>query len=287
MAGTFEVWNRGGDSYPSALLALSDPPDSIFAVGDRAVLDRQIIAVVGARRAMSRSLGFATRIAATLARSGACVVSGLAIGVDAAAHEGAIGIDAGRTCAVLGGGIDGGCPVANRDIRDRIADDGGLLLSEWGPGVKTERWMFPHRNRLIAALARAVIVVEASTTSGSLHTVRAAFELERPVGVVPGPVDMGYCRGSNGLLNQPGVVAIVEPEDALGFLSSRVETVPPRPELSDDEAAVWDVLANGAADVDTITQRSRLTTVRCLAAITALELAGNIECTMSGEVRRR
>jgi DNA processing protein len=286
MAGDYGVWARGASPYPSALLDLRDAPDPLYAVGDRRVLDRQVVAVIGARRASPTSLAFARRIGRTLARAGACVVSGLAIGVDAAAHEGALEAPGGRTCAILGGGIDGGAPSCNRALRDRIADE-GLILSEWKAGVRSDRWMFPHRNRLIAALAKATVIVEASTESGALHTVRAAIDLDRTIGVVPGPVDAPAFRGSNALLHHPGACIIVEPEDALALLCPRVEVTAPPPEYSADEASVWDALADGAADIDTITIRSHLTTVRCLAAITALELAGAVESALSGEIRRR
>jgi DNA processing protein len=283
---THEVWPRGTAPYPPALLDLRNPPDPLYAVGDSRVLDRQAVAVVGARRASPTSLAFARRIGRTLARAGACVVSGLAVGVDAAAHEGALEGGAGRTCAVLGGGIDRGVTQSNRLLRERIAQH-GLLLSEWQPGVQPDRWMFPHRNRLIAALAKATIVVEASAESGALHTVRAAIDLDRTIGVVPGPVDAEPYRGSNALLHHPGACVIVDPEDALALLSPRLEVTPPPAEFSDDAAAVWDVLALGAADVDMISIRSHLPITRCLAAITSLELAGVVECAMTGEIRRR
>ena len=280
------MWRRGAAPYPPALLNLPSPPEVLYAVGDAAVLDRQVVAIIGARQASPTSVTFARRIARALARAGACVVSGLAVGVDAAAHEGALEAGRGRTCAILGGGIDGGAPAANRTLRERIAMD-GLLLSEWGTGVHPDRWMFPHRNRLIAALAKATIVVQAGPKSGALHTVRTAIELDRTIGVVPGPVDTEAFRGSNAFLRAPGACAIVEPEDALMLLSPRTEVTPPPPEYTADEASVWDALANGAADIDTITLRAHLTTVRCLAAVTSLELAGAIECAVTGEIRRR
>src|SRR5215469_1907187 len=226
MPDAFQTWTRGTPPYPSALLDLHTAPDCLYAVGDSHVLDRQVIAIIGARHATPTSLAFARRIARVLSRAGACIVSGLAMGVDAAAHEGALEAGSGRTCAVLGGGIDGGAPACNRRLRERIAAD-GLLLSEWSAGVRPDRWMFPHRNRLIAALARATVVVEASATSGALHTVRAAIDLDRTIGVVPGPVDNAAFRGSNALLNHPGACIIVEAEDALGLLSPRVEVTPP------------------------------------------------------------
>ncbi len=286
MPSEFQAWARGIPPYPSALLDLRNPPDPLYAIGDPRVLDRQVVAVIGARHATPTSRAFARRVARVLARAGACVVSGLAMGINAAAHEGALEAGAGRTCAVLGGGIDGGAPACNRALRDRIAAD-GLLLSEWTAGVRPDRWMFPHRNRLIAALARATVVVEASATSGALHTVNAAMDLDRTIGVVPGPVDTAAFCGSNALLHHPGACIIVEAEDALALLSPRVEVTPTPAAYSADEASVWDVLANGAADIDTISIRAHLPTTRCLAAITALELAGAVECDVTGEIRRR
>jgi DNA processing protein len=286
MSSDVAVWLRGVAPYPPALHGLGNAPDPLYAIGDRGVLDRQVVAIIGARHASSHSLAFARRLARTLARAGACVVSGLAIGVDAAAHEGALEAGGGRTCAVLGGGIDDGAPASNRVLRERIAAH-GLLLSEWPVGVHPDRWMFPHRNRLIAALAKATIVVQASAESGALSTVRVAMGLERQIAVVPGPVDHPGFRGSNALLHHPGASIIVDPEDALALLSPRVEVTPPPTAYTADEASVWDALANGAADIDTISVRAHLTIVRCLAAVTSLELAGAIECAITGEVRRR
>lgn len=286
MSGDVAVWSRGVAPYPLALLALRNAPDPLYAIGDGGVLARQMVAVIGARRASSHSLAFARRLGRTLAQAGACVVSGLAIGVDAAAHEGALEAGTGRTCAVLGGGIDDGAPPSNRGLRERIAAQ-GLLLSEWPVGVHPDRWMFPHRNRLIAALAQATIVVEAGAESGALSTVKVAMDLERDIGVVPGPVDHPGFRGSNALLHHAGACIIVDPEDALALVTSRTEVTPPPDTYTADEASVWDVLANGAADIDTITIRAHLTTVRCLAAVTSLELAGAIECAATGEIRRR
>lgn len=286
MRPSYAVWSRGDPPYPPALLDLRKPPAQLFALGDPGVLDRQAVAVIGARNARPHSLSFARRIARVLAQAGACVVSGLALGVDAAAHEGALDVQGGRTCAILAGGLDIGAPHANAPLRERIAAR-GLLLSESAAAVRPDRWMFPHRNRLIAALARATVVVEASAKSGALHTIRAALALDREIAVVPGPVDDVSFKGSNALLQHPGACIIVEPQDALALLSSRVELAPPPPDYSADEASVWDVLADGAADVDTISVRAHLPMVRCLAAITSLELAGAVECGLAGEVRRR
>jgi DNA processing protein len=222
----------------------------------------------------------------TLAEAGACVVSGLALGVDAAAHQGALDVVGGRTCAVLGGGLDVGAPETNRALRDDIADR-GLLLSEWAPGTQPAPWMFPQRNRIIAALAQATILVQAGRRGGALHTVEAAEKLQHEVAVVPGPVDTEPFEGSNKLLQAPGVTIIVQPDDSLGLLTTRREVTPPPANVTDDESKVLDALADGPADIDTITLRSHLPTTRCLAAITTLELSGIITCDPAGEVRRR
>jgi DNA processing protein len=285
-ADRVEVWDRGAAPYPAALEDLPDPPGQIYAIGDATVLDRQAVAVVGARKAASFSLTFTRRLGRTLAAAGACVVSGLAIGVDAAAHEGALEVDGGRTCAVLGGGFDIGAPEQNRALRDAIAER-GLLLSEWAPDVEPEPWMFPHRNRIIAALARATVLVQASSRGGALHTIRTADTLNRAIAVVPGPVDTEAFRGSNKWLHADGASLIVEPEDALSLLTTRKEVTAPPPELSADESRIWDVLAQGVVDMDTIVIQSHLPITKCLAAITALELAGRVTCSLTGEVQRR
>ena len=185
-----------------------------------------------------------------LAQAGACVVSGLALGIDAAAHTGALDVEDGRTCAILGGGIETGSPPSNAQLKSRIASR-GLLLSEWEPERPPAAWMFPHRNRLIAALCRAVVVVEAGPRSGALHTAQFAIDLGRELAVVPGPIGHEWCLGSNRLLQREGARAIVAVEDVLDLIGPRVEVTAPRAEFGDDEAKVWDTLADGAIAVDT------------------------------------
>jgi DNA processing protein len=285
VGAAIEVWVRGDAQYPAALDDAPNPPARVFARGTRAVADRVAIAVVGARRATEAGLSAAWRIGRVLAQAGACVVSGLALGIDAAAHAGALDVENGRTCAILGGGIEAGVPASNGPLKTRIAAR-GLLLSEWEPHRPPAPWMFPYRNRLIAAMCRAVVVVEAGPKSGALHTAQVAIDLGRELAVVPGPIDRDWCLGSNRLLQREGVRAIVAVEDVLDLIGPRIDVVPPRPEFSGDESKVWDVLAGGAMAVDTIAIRSHLPTTRCLAAITTLEMAGAVICLLSGEVQR-
>ncbi|CAM5213278.1 DNA processing protein OS=Castellaniella defragrans OX=75697 GN=HNR28_001394 PE=3 SV=1 [Castellaniella defragrans] len=205
-------WLRGPDcrlltladpDYPQALLQLDDPPAVLFAHGRLEVLHRPAIAMVGARSATQGGLENAQAFARFLAERGWCIVSGLASGIDAASHEGALqaGPEGGGTLAVLGTGIDRVFPPANRDLAHRIADQ-GLLISEFPLGTPGLKFNFPRRNRLVAALAKGVLVVEAARRSGSLITARLAGELGREVFAIPGSIHSPLSHGCHALIRQ-------------------------------------------------------------------------------------
>lgn len=192
----------GEEGHPAGLVALPDPPFGLFWRGAPealvALAERPVVAIVGSRRATSAGRAFARGLAADLAGRGAVVVSGLAHGIDAAAHEGALD-GGGVTVAVLGCGVDVPYPRRNRALADRIRD-GGLLLSEFWPGTPPAPWRFPARNRIVAGMAGAVAVVEAGRRSGALITADFALELGRPVLAVPGWPGALASEGANGLL---------------------------------------------------------------------------------------
>lgn len=276
---------RPGDSeYPAPLLDLPQPPRTLWYVGDLSVLHAPCVAIVGTRKCTSYGERMAREVASALARAGACVISGMARGIDGVAHIGALDAN-GRTAAVLGTGVDIAYPPSHRALHARIASK-GLLLSELTPGAHSHGGSFPQRNRLIAALARLTIIVEAPKKSGALGTAKHAIELGRDVAVVPGPIDSPQSEGSNDLFNQ-GAHPITCIADALTLLglTPAVRTLldPEDP----DQASVWRALREGPADLDTICHRAALPVHRCLAAVTALELNGSIECALTGEVRRR
>jgi DNA processing protein len=278
------VWLAGEPPYPATVLDLSDPPPYLFALGGGEVLAPPVVAVVGTRDSTPYGERVARQIAGALARGGACVVSGMARGIDAAAHLAAL--DAGgRTAAVLGTGIDVAYPRAHRLLHQRIASS-GVVLSEHGPGAAATPGSFPRRNRLIAALASVTIVVEAGLKSGALITAGHALDLGRTVAAVPGPVDSPQSAGSNELLRD-GAVVIAGVEDALALAG--LTSVPARRpgDLSPDERQVWEALATGALDLDRLVVRTALPVQRCLAAVTSLELGGAVECALTGEIRRR
>jgi DNA processing protein len=185
-------------TYPTRLAAIPDPPVVLWTRGDPAVLDRPAVAVVGSRRATPTGLAVARRLASDLAETGLCVVSGLARGVDGAAHEGALAVG-GSTVAVLGCGADIVYPREHASLAERIVDV-GALLSEFSPGTPPLPQHFPIRNRIISGLALAVVIVEASDKSGSLITARTALEQGRDVLAVPGSVLSGQYRGCHALI---------------------------------------------------------------------------------------
>ena len=188
----------GDTDYPPLLAEIADPPSCIWIRGDRSAFAGIAVAVIGARVASEEGLIAAGEIASDLARAGIVVVSGLARGIDAAAHSGALD-GGGKTIAVLGTGIDRIYPPENDRLFEQIAAH-GLLLTEFPPGSPPEDWHFPRRNRIISGLSKAVVVVEAREKSGSLITARLAAEQGRDVMAVPGTFVGGRNRGANALL---------------------------------------------------------------------------------------
>jgi DNA processing protein len=208
----------------------------------------------------------------------------MARGIDGVAHRAVL--DAGgRTAAVLGTGVDVAYPSSHRTLHKRIAER-GLLLSELPLGDRSHAGSFPRRNRIIAGLADMTIVVEAPVRSGALITANDAHEMDRIVAAVPGPIDSPQSEGTN-LLIRDGAQIITSVADALAL----VGLTPPlrsTPRLeTDDESRLWRALAAGPADLDGLCNRAALPAQRCLAAVTALELRGAVECALTGEIRRR
>jgi DNA processing protein len=185
--------------YPKRLLDLRDPPSPLYICGDAALFKRPAIAVVGSRNASLQGLYIASELSKGLAEAGFLVVSGLARGIDGAAHRAALKSPLGKTSAICGTGLDRVYPYEHLALAQAVAHS-GLLVSEFPPGVGPRPFHFPRRNRLIAALALGVVVVEASKRSGSLITARLAAELGREVFAVPGSILGGYSEGCHSLI---------------------------------------------------------------------------------------
>lgn len=277
---------RGDDGWPSELDDLRvQPPQSLWAQGALETLAVQPrIAIVGTRRATAYGLRVTKALSAAFARAGACVVSGLATGIDGAAHRAALEAG-GATIAVLGTGLHHAFPRGHRELQREIARR-GLLLTELDLDEHGMPFTFPLRNRIIAALTRLTIVVEAPARSGALNTADHARELHRDVAAVPGPIDQPQSEGAN-LMIRDGAHVIASVEDALALAGL---TPPPRTPKADpegNEGRVWAALADGGLDIEALCARSGLAASACLAAVSTLELAGSIECALTGEIRRR
>jgi DNA processing protein len=212
-AGAVPLFHGTGD-YPAALSEIPDAPPLLWTRGRASLLSRPMVALVGARSASSLGLRMARRLATDLGAAGVAVVSGLARGVDAAAHAAAL--DSG-TIAVLAGGVDVIYPAENIGLADRIAAE-GLLLSEHPPGLEPRARHFPARNRIVSGLAAAVVVVEAAERSGSLITARTALDQGREVAAVPGSPMDGRAAGCNRLIRD-GAALVRSAEDVLTLLA--------------------------------------------------------------------
>lgn len=276
--------HRVGSEYPEQLRDLGDPPEQLWWCGDSAAMSRPLVAIVGTRRATAYGLRVTRELAGALARGGACIVSGMALGIDAAAHQAAIDA-AGPTIAVLGNGVDIPYPRAHARLHRQIVER-GLVMSEMPPGARSHRGSFIKRNRIIAALARLTIVVEAPFGSGALSTAKAALELGRDLGAVPGQIDSPQSQGTNELLRD-GAQAMTSVDDAL-CLAGLAPQRRAEPRVDDEvEMRVWSALGHGSATLDELCARSSLPVAQCLTAVTTLELRGAVECSLTGEIRRR
>ncbi len=289
-AGPYALHLPGDPDYPRPLLDLPDPPVTLWTTaGLDALRHAPRVAVVGTRASTAVGDRTTRRVVGALAECGASVVSGLARGIDTVAHAAALAAGA-RCVAVLGTGVDVPYPRENGTLYRRIAA-AGTVAAELPPGTTATPGAFPRRNRIVAALADLVVVVEAPVRSGALITAGIAADLGRAVAAVPGSVEAPTAAGTN-LLLRDGAHVLADPRDVVGLLGhgSAAGAGPPAAEpfaLSDDERAVWRALAEPAADLDALAVRAGLDPRRCAAAVTALELRDHLTAELSGELRRR
>jgi DNA processing protein len=279
---------RGDASYPARLEELADPPRSVFVrepvqpAALAMLVQSPLVAIVGSRGASAAGIAFASRLAGELAASGVGVISGLARGIDAGAHQGTLA-RGGRTIAVLGCGIDRDYPSATIPLARRIAAE-GAILSEYPPGTPPAPFRFPERNRIVAALADATIVIEAAARSGALITARLALDLGRDVLAVPGAPWSSGAEGTN-LLLKDGALPITCAADALVCLgldpgTSRVDD----PAVDPSARRVLAALRREPASADVLAARCGLTSSAAAALIAELELKGLLVRELDGRL---
>lgn len=280
------VLTRESPDYPPLLAAIPDPPAVLFLHGDPAVLGQPQLAMVGTRKPSNAGKRLAGRFAAALCQAGYAITSGLALGIDAASHQGAL--DAGgATVAVLGTGLDRLYPARNATLAKAISER-GVLVSELLPGSGPLAWHFPRRNRIISGLSHGVLVVEAALNSGSLITARMAGEQGREIFAVPGPVEQPQSRGCHRLLRQ-GAVLVEEVGDILTELGGLLQweqgrcAAPALPSgsavpLPDSQRQLLQLLAYQPLGLDELVRDSGLAVEALLPQLLQLELAGHLEC---------
>jgi len=269
--------------YPELLRELTDPPLALFLRGDAELLNAPQIAVVGSRSASRGGLENARQFSRFLAGSGIAITSGLALGVDTAAHQGAL--QAGATIAVLGTGLDRVYPARNRDLAHRIAEQ-GLLVSEFLPGTPPQPQNFPKRNRIIAGLALGTLVVEAALKSGSLITARLASETGREVFAIPGSIHNPMARGCHALIRD-GAKLVESAQDIAEELASQVAFTPAPADKNDlsttqetetesDHQEVLDAMGFDPVSTDQLVERTRFSAAEISSMLLLLELQGHV-----------
>jgi DNA processing protein len=278
------AWNA--PRFPAQLLAIGDCPPALWCRGSLECLHAPLVAIVGSRAASAVSLQIAARLAADLAERGVTVVSGLARGVDSAAHRGAL--QKGTTVAVLGSGLDRVYPAEHVRLADEISRT-GAVLSEFPPGTPPLPFHFPLRNRVISGLSRAVVVIEASDKSGSLITASCALEQGREVMAVPGNALSGRNRGGHALIRDGAT--IVECADdilmQLGLQTGEAEEVgSAAPETATTDPVLAHMHAGHPYDLDALARVTGLDVPRLLPRILEFELAGRIQRVEGGRFIR-
>lgn len=275
----------GEPGYPSSLANIPDPPLLLYINGRSELLARPALAIVGSRNATSQGQANARHFAASLSRAGVCVVSGLALGIDAAAHEGALE-GMGATIAVVGTGADLFYPSRNRALGERIARD-GCIVSEYPLGTPPTPGNFPKRNRIISGLSAGVLVVEAAAQSGSLITARVAGEQGREVFALPGSIHAPLAKGCHTLIRDGARLV-----ETVGEILEALRISPLAPEVASETPSetaclgLLEHLGHEPVDIDTLLLRSGSKVGELSLGLLALEMAGMLERLPGGKVQR-
>ena len=282
---------REDAQYPPLLRQIAHPPHLLYVYGETDLTDRFPVAVVGTRRASAYGLTHTREIAAELAQTGVCVVSGLALGIDAAAHTGALD-GGGRTVAVLGGALDKPYPQENEPLMRRILESGGSVVSEYAPGTPPSRYSFLQRNRIIAGMSLGTLVTEGPRRSGALNTATRTLESGREVFALPGNVDSPGAQLPNMLISEGARLVtgaadilsalVIEPKDepkaaqvAVAPMEAPVEKKPHIPGgLDETQRAICAALLAGEADFDALCAVSGLESDELGALLIEMEMDG-------------
>ena len=268
--------------YPDSLRNIQSPPPLLFYRGDPACLRGKCVAVVGSRKASPQGMDVTTRLCAALSRAGVCIISGLAMGIDSAAHEGCL--EGGSpTAAILGCGIDVEYPIENVELKERIVKNGGVLLSEYPPGCHANKHVFQVRNRIISGLAKALLMMESRIQSGSMLTVHHALDQGREVYAYPGVPGTEWAEGAHQLLRE-GANYFTSAQDILedldwdanvpSLVAAQNKELPP---MTDEQRKVFALLSQGEMSFDQLAAETGLSSPTLSVALTMLQMMGIIK----------
>lgn len=297
---SIDILTQAGDRYPPSLKEIPDPPPMLFMQGQIEARDALAIAIVGTRHATAYGLRQTERLASSLARAGFTIISGLARGVDAAAHRGALKAG-GRTIAVLGSGLLNLYPPEHGPLYDEIAKN-GAVLSESPPETPPQAGLFPQRNRIVSGMSLGVIIIEAAERSGALITARLAYEQGREVFALPGPVDSRMSKGCHQLLRD-GATLVASADDVLETLGPLATPVklpatddgekteeqvrhPAELQLNDIERRVLNAIEPTSTTIDKIVAAAELPVHQVLSTVSVLEMRRLIRRTSGNSVCR-
>lgn len=269
--------------YPQRLRDIPDPPEALYCAGDISLLKADSVSVVGSRKFTLYGKSVAEMIGRRLGECGIPVVSGLAYGIDAFAHEGALEAD-GKAIGVLASGINMMGPKRNRGLMMRELSEGGLIVSEYEPDVPAEKYKYPRRNRIISGLSVCTAVVEANTNSGSLITAQHAMEQGRPVYAVPGNINSQFSIGCN-LLLRDGAFPLVVIDDLIKHMGYDPSASGPAAErLGTDEKKIYDAVSRySGASADRIAEDTNMTAAAVNSIVTVMEIKGLVS-TYAGRI---
>lgn len=266
---------RLGDArYPRSLMDLKDPPKQLYMKGNIALLERPLVSIVGTRDCTRYGLTVAKELAAACVEAGFVVISGLAEGIDTAAHQGAK--DA--TIAVLGNGVDVYYPVSNKSLQEDIAAK-GLLISEYPPTLHGDKTTFPQRNRIVAALAQVVVAVEADVRSGTLITVKMANALKRKIYAVPGNINSYASQGTNALIANKTAEIVTSVADFITALNGTIspKSIVKNRQISLEHQNILNILKSDEVHFDDIVEEAGLSVAQLSTLLTNMEMIGLIE----------
>ena len=265
--------------YPDALRNIPQPPAILFYRGELDCLMGRCVTIIGSRSASPQTLIATEQIAEELSRNRVCVISGLAYGIDSAAHRGSL-LGGTPGCAVMGCGLDVNYPEGNEELRNELLDAGGLLLSEYPPGMHAAKWTFPVRNRVMSGLASAVVLMEARLRSGSMSTVQHALDQGKEVYAYPGNIGTEWAEASHQLLRE-GANYFTTARDILEDMGWEEERAPltktekaALPELTPEQRRILGALASGERSFDELAAATSLPTAQLSVGLTILQMAG-------------